>query len=276
MRRDLKDKVIIITGASSGIGAATALACAEAGMHTVLNARRAEKLNEIASQVRERGRDAEIVVGGVTEPELSNQLLDAAKRRFGRFDAVFANAGYGFHLPMTSTSDSTLREIFEVNFFAGVDLLQKAAATLIAEKRSGHLLMCSSCLAKFSMSHHGAYCATKAAQNHICRAMNIELRQHGIHVSSVHPIGTRTEFFEASARHSGESGVTQAVVSNTPGIFMQPPQRVANAIVKCLRRPRSEVWTSPFVRYSAGVMTAWPWVADFMMNMTDRRLVNGR
>lgn len=269
MSRPLTDKVIIITGASSGIGAATALACAKAGMNVVLNARRADKLETVAEQIRSLGRGAEIVAGDVIEPGISERMLDTAHSRFGRFDVVFSNAGYGFHLPMTQTSANTLRDIFEVNFFAGVDLLQKAAARLIEAKQPGHLLMCSSCIGKFTMPQHGPYCATKAAQNHICRAMNIELRPHNIFVSSVHPIGTRTEFFEVSAQRTGGDGYGESMVNSTPSLFMQPPERVADAVVRCLRKPKPEVWTSFIVRMAASMMTFSPWLGDVIMQRVE-------
>ncbi|MHC4109279.1 MAG: SDR family NAD(P)-dependent oxidoreductase, partial [Planctomycetota bacterium] len=188
MAADLTGHVIVITGASSGIGAAAAIACAEAGMDVVLNARRAEKLEAVADEIRRRGGRAALVVGDVAEQGVSARMLDVAEHRFGRFDAVFANAGYGLDLPVIDTTEEQLRKIFEVNFFAGVDLLREAAQRWLAARRRGHLLMCSSCVAKFTLPYYSAYSATKAAQNHICRAMRLELEPHGIHVASVHPI----------------------------------------------------------------------------------------
>ena len=98
--KDLKDKVIVVTGASSGIGAATAIECAKAGMDVVLNARRSDRLEEIAEHVRRTGREPATVVGDVTDEGISRRMLDVATERFGRFDAIFANAGYGFRTPM--------------------------------------------------------------------------------------------------------------------------------------------------------------------------------
>ena len=155
----------MITGTSSGIGAATALACARAGMDSVLTARRPDRLQEVAEQVKELGRSAEVVVGDVTDEGLSGRLLDAARERFGRFDAVFANAGYGHGGPMHELDEAALRRIFDVNFFAAMALLREAARRLVAEKRRGHLLMCSSTLSKFALPTGGAYAATKAAQS---------------------------------------------------------------------------------------------------------------
>jgi len=274
----LRNRVIIITGASSGIGAATAVACANAGMDVVLNARRADKLQAVAARIIAVGRRAAIVPGDVTQPGMSAELLDVAERTFGRVDAVFANAGYGMDKPMHETTDTELRAMFDVNFFAGMDLLRAAASRLIERGGAGHLLMCSSCLSRFTLAGHGAYCATKAAQNHVCRAMDVELKPRGIRVSSVHPITTTTEFFEASAKlsHGGppRSDRDHGVPHHAPSLFVQTPQRVADAIVRCLRRPCPEVWTSHIVRWVAGAMTMSPRFAQFIMekaNSAERR-----
>jgi short-subunit dehydrogenase len=264
----LTDHVIIITGASSGIGAATAIEAARQGMDVVITARREDKLNDVASRVRALNRRCEIVVGDVSYAGMSERLLDTAQRTCGRFDAVFANAGYGLDRTMLDITERELRDMFEVNFFAGVDLLQKAGRQLIDAKREGHLLMCSSCIGKFTLPHSGAYCATKAAQNHFCRAMRIELAPQKIHVASVHPIGTWTEFSDAAAQRSGKGAGERE--GHTPGMFMQPPERVARAVIKCLKRPKPEVWTSFLARMFAGVLTMSPRFADFMMRVADR------
>lgn len=272
MPRDLANHVMIITGASSGIGEATAIAAAKAGMDVVINARRADRLAQLAERINSLGRQAEIIEGDVSGPGISDRMLDAAASRFGRFDFVFANAGYGLDRAMIDVSEPQLRAMFEVNFFAGVDLLTKAARRLIEQKRPGHLLMCSSCLAKFTMPFSAPYCATKAAQNHICRAMNVELRPHRIHVSSVHPIGTRTEFFSVSAARSGKPDRSGETMANSPRLFMQPPERVANAVIRCLRHPKPEVWTSFTVRAAAACMTLFPRTGEWIMERAEKRL----
>jgi len=258
----LRGKVAVVTGASSGIGAATAAALVAEGMKVVLAARRLERLDEVARGLMARGGEVHMVVIDVAAPGASAQLLDAAERRFGGVDVVFANAGYGMERAHHETSDADLRQMFEVNFFAGLDLITLAAKRMIASNRRGHLLMSSSCLAKFTLPYYGAYAATKAAQAMMCRAMRFELEPHGIEVSSVHPVTTITEFFEQSASRSGLGSNGSKVPDHAPRFFVQPPERVARAIVTCLKRPRSEVWTSLLVRLSAGIITAFPWVFD--------------
>ncbi len=257
MARDLRNLVFVITGAGSGIGAATARAAAEAGMDLVLNGRRAEPLEAVARDIRARGRRVEIVTGDIAQPGTNTALLDATEARLGRFDVVFSNAGYGLNKTTVDLSSDELRRIFEVNFFASVELLQLAARRLLAAQRGGHLLMCSSAVAKFTLPTFGAYSATKAAQNHICRAMRVELRKTGIEVSSVHPVTTRTEFFTTAAQHS--AGGPRLDIRER---MMQPPEKVARAIIRCLRHPRPEVWTSFGARFLAGVGTIFPRLFD--------------
>ena len=270
MARDLADKTIIITGASSGIGEATAIECAKAGMNLVLNARRADRLESVAARVRELGRKAVMVVGDVTVDGISERMLDAADEELGGFHAVFANAGYGLRRTVIDLGDEELRKIFEVNFFASHDLIQRAAKRLVARKYPGHLLMCSSCLSKFTASEYAAYSATKSAQNHFCWAMHIELTPHDIPVTSVNPIQTITEFGEASRRESG-TPQDPHYSKPRPGMFVQTSEQVARAVVKCLRRPTPEVWTSRTVRIVAGLGISFPWILERLLRARDAK-----
>ncbi len=260
MARDVRDKVMIITGASAGIGAATARLCSQAGMYLLLNARRADKLEQVASEIRAAGGKVATFVGDVTVAGHSTRLLDEARNAFGGFDVVFANAGYGLERPIHRMSGEEWRAIFEANFFAATDLLQHAAQRLLEQQQSGHLLMTSSCLARLTMPAHGAYTATKSAQHHVCRAMRMELRPFGIQVSSVHPVGTRTEFFDEMEKRGGDDWPVSA--KQPPSLFMQPPERVARAVLRCLRKPRPEVWTSFSFRVIAALMTVFPRMMD--------------
>ena len=269
MKHSLAGKVVLITGASSGIGAATAIACAREGMNLVLGARRADRLDEVAERARSHGARVELLVGDVCDPGNAAALLDLAKERLGGADVVFANAGYSFERPLTSTSDEELRRMFEVNFFASIELCRLAASRWIEADHSGHLVLCSSCVSKFPLPYQGVYAATKAAQAMVARSLRHELAPLGIEVSTVHPITTRTEFFDTSAAHSGfESSAAgkDGVPDHAPRFFVQTPERVARAIVKSLKSPRSEIWTSWIVRFSAALFTCFPGLQDLVMS----------
>ncbi|MBI1189679.1 MAG: SDR family NAD(P)-dependent oxidoreductase [Tepidisphaera sp.] len=278
---DLAGKPIAITGASSGIGAATAIACAAAGMPVVLGARRADKLQRVVDVIRGAGGKALPVVMDVCTPGDNQRLIDACVGEFGGVYSVYANAGYGEEAPVMSMSEGQIREMFETNFFGTVSLVR--AAVPVLEKNEpgpggvrGHVLICSSCLGKMWVPYYSVYSATKAAQNHIGRAMNIELRERGVRVSTVHPIGTRTEFFEqAAARSKGDRPLTL----HTHDSFLEPAELVASRTVACLRRPRPEVWTSMngvVVRLGMGLANVMPRISDIAMRALISRRERGR
>jgi len=229
-RVDLSGRAIAITGASSGIGRATAMACARAGMDVALAARRMDRLEAVSDEIRALGRRSIAVSADVGEPGQARAFVEAAGDAFGRLDAVFANAGYGFERATLDCSDDDLRAMFEVNFWGSLETV-RAAMPVLEKSDAGHALLCSSCLSKIGLPYYAAYCATKAAQDHFGRALRLELRGRGVAVSTVHPVGTKTEFFEVSAQIGGRDSISE----NTPEIFMQSPAHVARRVVQALR-----------------------------------------
>lgn len=293
----LAAKPILISGASSGIGRATAIECARAGMHVIAMARREDRLRALVDEInapgflssetpRRAGQDgkaggraaagsitaafapprprAAMVVGDVSRQADCDAAVARCVETFGSIYAVFANAGFGVEAPFHEMSEAQLREIVEVNLFGSTNLI-RAALPHMLKAGAGHVLWCSSCLAKLPMPVYGAYCATKAAQHHLSRAMNVELRRTGVRSSSVHPVGTKTEFFDtAASRNDGRA----ALSSNAPAWSMQPPERVARAVVRCLRRPTPEVWTSLPARIGFPLMGLFPRTIDWALART--------
>ena len=263
-RIDLSDKPIMITGASSGIGAATALACAKAGMPVALFARRQERLEVVKEQIERDGGSAVVVVGQVEDVDANSELIAKAQEAFGDVYGVLANAGYGAEVECASMSIEEIRAMFEVNFFGALNLVQPMVAQF-RERGSGHAIMVSSVLSKIGLPYYGAYCASKAAQDHFCRAMRHEVAREGVFVSSVHPVGTKTEFFDEAANRSGG----KLEFAGSGDRFMQSPEKVAGAIVKCLHKPKGEVWTSVGARLAMGASVMMPGVTDLIL----RRMV---
>jgi len=259
-RVQLDGRPIVITGGGTGIGAATTLACGRAGMPVVLAGRRIAPLNDVCSRL-DRAVAVQI---DVTCDEHAVELLDAAYGAFGPPWAVLANAGHGLDRPAHATTPEEMRDIFDVNFFATHLLLSEAARRMLGHGSGGHLLASASCVSKFAPPYHGAYAASKAAQDLFCQAMRLELAPAGIHVSTVHPVTTITDFFDVSAEISGRND-GRSGIDHTPKMFRQSPERVARAIVRCLRRPVPEVWTSRLVRISAALRTLRPTLMDGQM-----------
>lgn len=271
MSHNLTDKVIVITGASSGIGAATAVACAAAGMDVVLAARRVEKLESVAKQINALGRRSLVVACDVTQDEDVAQLFERAWSEFGRVDAAFANAGYGIFGTVLDTDLQAHRDIFETNYYGTLRTIRETVPYL--QKTSdglNHILICSSIASEIGVPKFSAYCATKAAQDSIAGAMRAELADEGVVVTSVHPMGTTTEFGDQARALSKDK--REAERGSTPGALKQTKEHVADEIVKALHRPKPEVWPSTLSRFVVSLRILSPRLAAWLLRRYMRKV----
>jgi len=263
MAKNLTGRVIVITGASSGIGAATAVACARAGMDVALAARREDRLCKVAELVRSYGTRARVVPCDVQRDGDVSNLIKSTMCEWGRLDALFANAGYGLFSKVADTSPALIRDIFETNFWGTVRCIQEVVPVMRG-KGGGHLLICASAVSEIGLPMYGYYAATKAAQDAIAGAMRAELAEEHILVSSVHPIGTETEFFDVVRQISPDAHGDECF--NTPSRLTHTAEKVARSVVNCLRRPRPEVWPSAPARLGLAMTTAVPCLSAWSMN----------
>ena len=263
---DLSGKAIAITGASSGIGRATAIACAREGMNIALMARREDRLRALADELPQT--QTLVHAGSVDDADASTAFIERTEAEIGPVYAVFANAGYGVEADTLEMPTTDLRRMFEVNFFGSLSVVNAALPSMI-ERGEGHALLCSSCLSKIALPRYAAYCATKAAQDHFGRAMRTELAPRGVAISTVHPVGTRTDFFDTAAALSGDE---LRLVDRARTATLQSPDRVARAIVKRLRTGRGgEVWTASLTRTLLAASVALPGVTDRALSWMYRR-----
>ena len=266
MARDLTNKVILITGASSGIGRATALACAEAGMRVSLIARRGEKLQKVAAQVAALEHKAHFFSADVRNSGDMKKAFDDCWSTYGRLDAVFANAGYGQIVNVLEMSEIDERAMFETNYF-GTTRTLRLAEPMMRKTSDGlnHMLICSSAASEIGLPTLGVYSATKAAQDSIAGALRAELHDDGFFVTSVHPIGTKTDFMRVAGDEQNNN-------NNTPGFLQQTPEKVAKRIVAALRKPRPEIWPSRMTRVGLALGTLSPRFASWAMRRHYRKL----
>jgi short-subunit dehydrogenase len=227
----LAGRVVIVTGASSGIGAATAVACGRARMCVALAARRAGRLERVADEVRAAGGEARIVPTDVTDDAALRSLVDGTVATWGRLDVLVNNAGVGVLARVEDTSPAEYERLMRVNYLAAVHAVLAALPHMRRQGR-GHIVNVASVLGKRASPFRAAYVASKFALVGFSESLRMELRGTGIHVTCVCPVGTATEFHEIELNRLGVSG---------RGGPIQSADHVARAIVRALRRPRAEV-----------------------------------
>ena len=194
----LENRTALVTGASSGIGLATARLLASHGARVVLNARRREKLEAVAAETK-----GVAVPGDVTDPAVRARLLEACG---ARVDILVNNAGYGEAGPVETVKEAAARRQLEVNFFAPAALMQ-AVMPLMRRQRSGRIVNISSVAGRFGYPLFGWYCASKHALEGLSDSLRLEGRPWGVHVSLIEPGPVETEFFDVTkSRAEGQIG----------------------------------------------------------------------
>src|SRR5688500_4435769 len=200
----LNGRVAAITGASSGIGLATAVHLAREEVAVVLGARRTAMLESPAEQiVADGGCDAVSTVDVAREEEVE-ALVATATREFGRLDIMICNAGFGYYGTLEDTPPDVMQRMMDVNYM-GTFYGARAALPIFRAQGSGHLIFVSSIVGRRGIAFMGGYTATKAAQAGLAESLRTEFAGTGIHVSCVYPISTRTEFRDAMTRDYGHA-----------------------------------------------------------------------
>ncbi len=252
----LNGQVIAITGASSGIGAATALALAPHGVKLILGARRIDKLEAIAAQCRQLGSQAVAMPCDVAQRSDVAAMVAKAVTDFGRLDVMLANAGYGFLARIHEATEQEFDDIVNVNVKGTWYAMQEAAPVMLKQK-SGHIIAVSSGAARIGLPLYGIYSMTKASQLSLVQAMRVELKGTGVYVSSVHPTSTETEFFDVASERS-------KIKSRGLG-KSQTASHVAGRIVNQIRHPQPEVWPFRIARFGLALCALVPRFGDMVM-----------
>ncbi len=254
--------VAIVSGASSGIGAATAKALAAYGVRVVLAARRDDRLHQIADEIRRGGGTALPIVADVTSDHDIDRVIAATLDAFHQIDIVICNAGAGYNGTLEETTPDAMARLMDVNYM-GTFLLARAALPHLRTRPHAHLLFVSSIVGKRGIAYGGAYAATKFAQVGLAESLRAEFAGTTLHVSTIVPVSTETEFREAMAR---EQGFT--VEGHGP---RQSADHVARAIVRCVQRPRAEVYPHAKSRALVWLNALMPGLCDRVVRRFGRR-----
>lgn len=230
--QSVNDKVVIITGASSGIGEASARVLSQNGAKLVLSARREDRLKELADEL---GENAAYLKSDVTRLEDMYQLVKLARERFGRLDALFANAGIMPGSRMSALKTQDWMDMVDINIKGVLNAVAAVLPEFTAQK-NGHIIVTSSAAGIRSVPGNAVYCGTK----HFVRAMLDSLRMEAvaegtnIRTTTIYPGAVKTELLDAIAP-SQEKAMVEKFYEDA-GLT---PDVIANAVLYALSQPDS-------------------------------------
>ncbi len=237
MAGQLQDRVAIVTGASNGIGRAIAEMFAGEGAKTVLVARRASVLDEVASGIRSRGGEALPVPTDVTQEEQVGALFEKTTRAYGRLDILVNNAGVATHINTEDISLQYWREVLDINITAAFLCCREAIKIMKEQKpQGGRIINMGSISAKTPRPDSLPYTTTKFAMQGMTHQLTMDGRKHGIVASIIHPGSTLSSF-------SALAGRTTAGAGATPSDYVMAAEDVAKvAVLMCALPPEVNLY----------------------------------
>jgi len=232
-RRKIEGSTAIVTGASAGIGSALARELAATGARVVLVARREDRLRELAEEIATAGGTAEYVAGDITLPATREAALARAVDRFGGLDILVNNAGVGAMGPFQTADPDRLRRIFEVNFFAPLEMI-RSALPVLEEAARPIIVNVASILGHVGLPNVSEYSASKFALRGFSEVLRAELFKKRIDVMVVSPATVDSEMWTSLLEDTGASS-WRARRGSTP-------EQIAAKTVRAIRRGRREVF----------------------------------
>jgi short-subunit dehydrogenase len=255
------EPAVVVTGASSGIGEATAYRFARARAKIGLVARREERLAKVAERVRELGGEAIVAVADLADETRAKAAISDIENAFSGIDVLVNNAGFGLYAPLQSVRREDIERVFAVNTFGALACIQ-AVLPGMRRRGNGLIVNVSSIVGKRALPMTGAYAASKYALQGLSDALRIELAGTGVRVSVVCPGYTSTEF--------SESTVDYGTARSRPRGGVMSSEEVAEAIFDCARKPRREIVLTGKGRLVVFLQRFAPAVADWVIGRAVR------
>jgi len=259
-----KNKVVVITGASSGIGKASAAEFAKLGSRLVLVARRKERLEQAQRDLS--GCDTEILAipCDVSSKEQVKSMSDQVLERFDRIDILINNAGFAIYGPVSELSVEDIESQMSTNYLGMVYCTKNFLPTFLRQN-SGHIVNVASVAASFGLPGIASYCASKFAMLGFSEGLRHELHDTGVGVTVVSPIMVRTEFFDNPSFEKMPK-YSHASLS---------PQTVARAVVRAASSNRLEIIVPPVVRGAVWLKHTLPFAINPLMGRSFRKQLEG-
>src|SRR5260370_2779650 len=227
---DLRGKVAMVTGASSGIGEAIAQELVQRGARVALFARRENRLQELAQRLAGNGSDETLIVpGDVSKPEDVQNLVKQTVERWGKLDIVIANAGFGYRSPIVEGDVERWKQLFDTNVY-GLLLTLKYGVEQLLKHGSGHVVVTSSVAGRTVTAGGAVYSGSKFAVGAIAEALREEVGQQGVRVTTIEPGAVETEFAEVAGY---PPGIAEAIKQLDP----LQAKEIALVVIQVLEQP---------------------------------------
>jgi short-subunit dehydrogenase len=252
--------VAIITGASSGIGEATARRLAREGMCVTLAARRQDELERVAREIQANGGQTLVAPTDVRDRAAIQRMVQATLDQWGHVDVLVNNAGLGYSNRVVGLSPDQLREQVAVNLVAVIECAQAVLPAMMRQS-SGHIINVASIAGLVGLPGSSVYSATKAAVIRFSESLRREVSRHGIYVTAFCPGFVATNF-SPRLKQIAASG------KRLPGIM--PVAYVADRIAWLIRHPRRRLIIPPGWGMLAAIAQTFPWLTDSVLNRYDQ------
>jgi len=232
MKDGIDGRVALVTGASSGIGEATALALAARGVRVALAARRRDRLDALAARIVKAGGEAQVVVADFADEAQAGRAVHETEARFGRLDILVNNAGVMYLEPVETADLGRWRQMLEVNVL-GLIAATQAALPGMRQRRDGHIVNISSTAGRTGNPGGAAYSATKYGVVGFSEALRKEVYKDNIRVTVIEPGIVETELRE----HIAHVATQQAINAWAESMRQLKGEDIANTIVFCVSQP---------------------------------------
>ena len=247
-----QDKVAIVTGASSGIGRATALALAEQGARVALASRNEEALSALAEELKRQSRQVIVIPTDVTQRDQVEALVREVIAQWGRVDILISNAGEYIRAPITDLDPADLQRSLDVNFFGGVYCVKAVLPHMLAQK-SGQIVFVTSMDGKIGLPPDAPYVSAKFALTGFCEVLRQEVRDSGISVTNVLP-----------------GRVDTVMIEDLKFAWISPkisPESVATAILTGIRKRKPIVIVPPQAKLLYYINVFAPTLSDWLSRL---------
>ena len=245
---DFKNKVVLITGASSGIGKETAIEFAKLGANIVLVARRKDKLDQVANELKEFHVSSLVCQCDISKKDQVKEMSKMVLEKFDFIDILVNNAGFAIYGTVSDLSIDEIESQMETNYFGMIYCIKNFLPSML-KKKSGHIVNVASVAASFGLPGIASYCASKFATLGFSEGLKHELKNTGVGITVVSPIMVRTNFFDHPSFETMPRYSPMSLSSKT----------VAKTILKAANSPRLEIIVPSVVRGAVWMKNTFPY-----------------